>query len=182
MGSHMVPTSAIPSVSQVVAPHRSCEAQRRGVSPGAGTGITVPHPYPIPGIPRGPDPRLLEEERQPKGMGSPPGCGGRKPHPDPAQAATMCLHLTLAPGMLFVCSILPCLQQQLFPPEWLLRPGWRWFWHGRVSLAPFFSASSRTGRGWVEGTTPGLGLTAGPFLNFLLGTRSPWTRSRGSQG
>lgn len=29
LGSHMVPTSAIPKVSQVVAPHRSCQVETK---------------------------------------------------------------------------------------------------------------------------------------------------------
>lgn len=99
-------------------------------------------------------------------MGASPGCGGRKPHPDPEQTAMMCLHLTLAPGMLFVGSILPSLQQQPFPPERLLQPGWSRFWHRGVSLALFFSVNSRTGPRQGDGKALGLVLTAEPFLNL----------------
>lgn len=51
LGSHMVPTSAIPNVSQVVAPHRSCQSQREGVSPGDSTDAAVPLSHLIPGVP-----------------------------------------------------------------------------------------------------------------------------------
>lgn len=64
LGSHMVPTSAIPSVSQVVAPHRSCRTWGQGVR--TSLGIVVPHPHP--GTPWG-------------------DAGVRKPHPDLDQAA-----------------------------------------------------------------------------------------------
>lgn len=119
-----------------------------------GKGLVLGHQgFPIPGIPRAADPRLLGG-RQLKGTGTAPGCGGRKPHPD--RAATMFLYLTLAEGMLFMCSIISCLQQQLFPPKRLLWPGWSWFRHAGVSLAPVLQRElkDRTRVGGGEGTWP----------------------------
>jgi len=153
LGSHMVPTSAIPSVSQVVAPHRSYEARRQGVSPRASTGIAGPHAHPIPGTPQGADPRLLgggsprdgDHTRMQRLETSPcPGLGN------------ISLHLTLPLRMLFARSILPCLQRQLFPPKQLLWPGRSWFRHGGASLAPVLQPELEdwTQAGELEGTWP----------------------------
>lgn len=96
LGSHMVPTSAIPNVSQVVAPHRSCQSQREGVSPGDSTDAAVPLSHLIPGVPHTGSYRW---EGSPKGWEPHQDREAGNLNPDPAQAATVRLHLTLAPGI-----------------------------------------------------------------------------------
>lgn len=104
--------------------------------------------------------------RKPKGMGTTPGQGGRKPQSLPSPGCNGAFALN--PGTRDMCSILPCPQQQLFLPKQLLRPGWSWFCHGGASLVPFFlSVSSRTRPRWVDGNMSGLGLRAEPPLNLI---------------